>query len=268
MRADLHIHSDNSDGPLSPDAIISQAKQVGLGLISITDHDTTKGQDTYKEKAFDKGINYIKGIEISAFDKTENVQVHILGYDYKNDALIEEFCAETNERRKEIGIKMAEQVAKLGYSISVEDILEYTKSGIIYRFHIAHALYDRGFGMYASLYAELFGKNSALRLPMEYVDACDAISVVKAAGGLAVVAHPAEYNNWNSIPRLVRAGLDGLELLHPEHTAEDALALARIADENKLFTTSGSDFHGMYSKKLVPIGYDCGHACKEIVSRL
>jgi len=268
MRADLHIHSDNSDGPLSPDAIISQAKQIGLGLISITDHDTTVGQDTYKEKALAKGMNYIKGIEISAFDKAENAQVHILGYGYKNDALIEEFCKETNERRKEIGIRMAEQVAKLGYPISVEDILEYTKSGIIYRFHITHALYDRGFGMYDCLYAELFGKNSTLRFPMEYVDACEAISVVKAAGGLAVLAHPAEYNNWSSIPRLVRAGLDGLELHHPAHTTQDAIALSNIATSNKLFTTSGSDFHGMYSKKLVPIGYGCGSTCREMNERI
>ena len=268
MRSDLHIHSDNSDGSMSPEAIIFSAKQSGLGLISITDHDTTTGQDAYKATALTNGINYIKGIEISAFDKAESVQVHILGYDYKNDALLEDFCSNINERRREAGIKMAEQVAKLGYPVSVEDVLEYTKSGVIYRFHIVHALYDRGLGMYASLYAELFGKNSALRFPPEYVDAREAISMVKASGGLAVLAHPAEYNNWNSILSLVRAGLDGIELHHPAHTTQDALALSNIANSNKLFTTSGSDFHGMYSKKLVPIGYGCGRACKKIIERI
>jgi len=268
MKADMHIHSNISDGPLSPGAIMSQARQSGLELVSITDHDTTAGQSAYKAKAMAEGINYIKGIEICAFDKAENVQAHILGYDYNDDALLEDFCKVINERRKEAGVKMAEQVAQLGYPISVEDFLEYAKNGIIYRFHIVHALYDRGFGLYASLYAELFGKNSMIRFPLEYADGREAISAIKSAGGLAVLAHPAKYNNWNSIPRYADAGLDGLELNHPDHTTRDALALSRIAGENKLFTTSGSDFHGMYSKKLVPIGYGCDLACNEIIEKV
>jgi predicted metal-dependent phosphoesterase TrpH len=268
MRADMHIHSDMSDGPLPPDAIIRQAKTVGVELISITDHDTTTGQDMYKAKALKESIHYIKGIEISAFDAEENVQVHILGYDYGNSALLEDFCSVINMRRKQAGVEMVEKVANGGYPISVEDVLEYTKSGIIYRYHIVQALYERGLGMYQVLYAELFGKNSNMRVAFEYVDACEAICMVKEAGGVAVLAHPAEYNNWKSIPRLIDAGLDGLEIHHPAHTTVNALELSQIAAENKLFATSGSDFHGMFSKKLVQIGYGCGSACGKIIERI
>jgi predicted metal-dependent phosphoesterase TrpH len=271
MKADLHIHSDMSDGPLSIDAIIRQAKLSGIGLISVTDHDTTQGQNENLNIAQSESIKYIKGIEISAYDDKEDVRVHILGYDYSNDALLEEFCAEVNERRREAGQKMLDSIIELGYAISPEDVLRYSRSGIIYRPHIMHALYAGGFinSMRGTLFDEWFGKDGLAYFPYDYTDPFEAIEIVHQAGGLAVLAHPAYYNNWECIPRLIDAGLDGMEVLHPHHTKEDIFALMNIIHEKRLIPTSGSDFHGMYGDEMsVPIGFGCVIAPGALLERL
>jgi predicted metal-dependent phosphoesterase TrpH len=257
MNSDTHIHSDATDGSLTVEEIVAQAKGSSLEVISITDHDTTRGQDDNQRIANSVGLGYIKGIEISAYDSAERVQVHILGYAYQNDELLEQFCAGVNVRRKAAGIQMVERLIEHGYNFTVEDVLKYARGGIIYRQHIMHTLFARGLvgGMFGEVYKELFSAEGLAYFPFEYVDACEAVSLVQEAGGLAVVAHPAEYNNWEVIPRLVDAGLQGLELNHPAHTSEDVAALSGVAREYRLFTTSGSDFHGMYAKKPVPIGY-------------
>ena len=260
--ADLHIHSTISDGPLSADEIFAQARLSGVGLVSVTDHDTVRGQSGYKRKAAEKGLAYINGIEISAYDKDEDVQVHILGYGFYNDSLLESFCAGVSGRRREAGFKMAERIIDMGYPLSIEEILGYAKGGIIYRPHILHALYARGHikTLYDGHYAEWFGKGGPAYFPFEYADPREAVEAVRQAGGLAVLAHPAGYRNWGCIPGLVAAGLDGLESHHPSHRAEDIMALLEAARANRLITTSGSDFHGMYSRNPWPIGFGCVRA--------
>ncbi len=270
MKADLHIHSEMSDGPLCADAIISQAKRSGLGLISITDHDTTHGQDALGRKAALAKLNYIKGIEISAFDKREDVQVHILGYAYQDGELLDSFCDVINRRRRQAGIQMTERIISMGYDITVDDVMEYAKGGIIYRPHIMHALFARGYtgGIFTAPYQEWFGKGGAAYFPFEYLDACEAIEAVRLAGGLAVAAHPASYNNWGCLPRLISAGLQGLEAHHPAHSPVDINALTDFARDNGLFVTGGSDFHGMYLRTPYPIGYGCRPACGAIRERI
>ena len=259
MKADLHIHSVISDSSLTAEEIIAQSVRAGINLFSITDHDTVKGQGDIQDMAAKNGIGYIKGVEISAFDKKENVQAHILGYGYKNDRLIEDFCSDVYMRRKASGDNMAEKIIGLGYPITFEDILRYAQGGVIYRAHIMHALYVRGLtdGIYGPLFTEWFGAGGLAHFPFEYLDAREAVVAVRQAGGLAVLAHPASYKNWAIIPGLIDAGLDGLEVYHPGHSNDDIAALLEIANEKGLLVTSGSDFHGMYARNPLPIGHGC-----------
>ena len=268
MKADLHIHSDMSDSTLSAGGIIRQAKLRDIEVLSITDHDTPRGQDENKEIAAEAGVSYIRGIEISAYDKREGVSVHILGYGYENDSLLEDFCSILNKRRAEAGINMAEKIISIGYEITIEDVLQYSKSGIIYRPHITHALFERGYmkGTVNELFDEWFAKDGPAYFPFEYADPFEAIAVVKQAGGLAVLAHPAYDKNWACIPLLAAAGLDGIEVYHPAHSNEEKAALLAISDGYKLFATSGSDFHGMYARDPVPIGYGCESARDEMLA--
>jgi predicted metal-dependent phosphoesterase TrpH len=270
VKADLHIHSDRSDGPLSAGAIVRQAKGSGVGLISITDHDTAAWQGECARLAAEAGLRYISGIEISAFDRQEGARVHILGYGFRDGGLLDSFCEPINRGRREAGLEMARRVAGMGYGISVGDVLQYAGGGIIYRQHIMRALFDRGFadGIYSELFPKLFGEGGPAFCPFEYADACEAVAAVRQAGGLAVVAHPASYNNWGCLPRLIGAGLGGLEARHPDHSGEDAARLLAMARESGLFATSGSDFHGMYAKKPRPIGYGCEGACEAILERI
>jgi len=256
-KSDTHIHTDVTDGSLTYAEVISQAKGHQIQVISITNHDTTRDQDTFTTAAVAAGLGYIRGIEVSAFDSKENVQVHILGYGYTNDALLDSFCAGVNERRQKAGVIMVERLIEAGYAISVDEVMSYARGGGIYKQHIMHALLARGYvqGMFGSFYNETFGKGGIAYCPFDYADACETVSIINEAGGLAVVAHPADYNNWAAIPRLVDAGLAGLELYHPNHAEADVVALTEVACEHKLFTTSGSDFHGMYARRPVPIGF-------------
>ena len=270
MKADLHIHSNISDSTLTGEEIIHQAVVHGIGVLSITNHDTAKCQDEFAREAMQQGLSYIKGIEISAYDNSEKVSVHILGYGYDNDRLLNDYCSIINERRAEAGIKMAEQIIKMGYDISIDDIMQYSESGIIYRPHILHALFERGHvkGIVNEQFEEWFAKDGPAYSPFEYANPYESIELVKEAGGLAVLAHPAYYKNWACIPSLVAAGLDGIEVYHPDHSNEEKAALLAIADGYKLFTTSGSDFHGMYARNPVPIGHGCEPVSVAILAKI
>ena len=192
-----------------------------------------------------------------------------MGFGYEKDELLEDFCSTTNESRAKAGINMTEKVMEMGYGITVEEVLQYSKGGIIYRPHIMHALYERGYikGILNEQYTEWFGKDGPAYFPFDYPDPIDAIAIVKEAGGLAVLAHPAYYKNWACIPSLAAAGLDGIEVYHPGHSDMDKSALLAIADGYKLFPTSGSDFHGIYAQDPVPIGTGCTEASPEILAR-
>ncbi|MDR2304151.1 MAG: hypothetical protein LBE10_06155, partial [Treponema sp.] len=138
-----------------------------------------------------------------------------------------------------------------------EDVLEYAAlDGTVYRQHIMHTLADRGYtsAIYGPLYRELFGPGGLAAVAACYMSAEDAVRLIRDCGGLAVLAHPFQYDTMGFLPRLVELGLSGVEYKHPTQTPERQRAVQEAARRYGLFLSGGSDFHGLYSEHPVPPG--------------
>jgi predicted metal-dependent phosphoesterase TrpH len=209
-------------------------------------------------------VTVIPGIEISAYDFTRNRRVHILGYGIEpGHPALEQLCSPIVTRRHQASIEMVKRLQEAGYQISWERVEEIAEGGTgVYKQHIMHALIEQGYtdSIYGSLYKTLFSRGGSDRqtgiayIPMEYVDAAQAIQAVRVAGGVAVLAHPGQYESFEVVPELVRAGLQGIEVWHPLHGPEEERRAQQLAVEYGLFQTGGSDFHGFYGEVEVQIG--------------
>ena len=128
----------------------------------------------------------------------------------------------------------------------------------LFKQHIMHALMDAGYTnkIYGDLYDALFSSKSETNLlaPVKYPDVKDVIDEIHNAGGIAVLAHPSLYDNFDEIDKYIEMGLDGIEVWHPEASDEDIEKLSTICKKNKILMTGGSDFHGIYGRKTVTLG--------------
>jgi predicted metal-dependent phosphoesterase TrpH len=256
-KADLHIHSDWSDGSMSIPQIVKTAKALGLAAISITDHDTTAGWEEAKREGAKGGLEIIPGIEVSAFDPDTGRKVHILGYGIGDPEAVEAACRPYREDRRWASLEALSLIRTAGYPLDEKDLLPYTgKGGIPYRQHIMHALADRGYSssIYGPLYRELFGPGGAAAVQGHYMPVEEAVRLIVDCGGKAALAHPFQYDSTGLLPQLVRWGLRGIECRHPTQTPEREGLVREQAKRYGLFLTGGSDFHGLYSEKPVLLG--------------
>ncbi len=253
---DLHCHTNMSDNSLSVNQVLRLAKANGVTHLAITDHNTTLGVNEGIGLGQQMGIEIIPGIEISAYDYKREGKVHILGYYIEpGHPSLEKMCTFLLESRKKSSLEMIQRVQDTGYQITWEQVKKYAPQGTgVFKQHIMHALMDQGHcdRIFGSLYSTLFstgedGREKGLAyVPMEYVDAVEAIQAIRAAGGVPVVAHPGQYDNFEAIEEWAEAGLEGLELFHPSHNIRDAWKIRSLAKEYNLVMTGGSDFHGLY----------------------
>ena len=255
FKADLHLHSTISDGSLSAEKMIACAQRLGMQVLSFVEHDTMQDFPAAEEAAARHGIRLIPGVELSAKCPQTGRKMHILGYGILDPQMIERACAEILTQRNCAAQTMITELALLGYPITYDDIATYSgEAGVIYRQHIIHALCDRGYEtvIYGELYKKYYG--TVLKSDLPEFDAIEAIRLIREAGGLAVLAHPYQYDSIEAIQTLVAQGLLGLEAYYPDHTEEQRTALVAIAQQYSLFLTGGSDAHGLYSAKSWPIG--------------
>lgn len=243
-RADLHLHSNYSDGVLSPHALVQRLREAGLQAISITDHDNIAAIPEAMEAAEELGMEIIPGVELNAH--VDGREVHLLGYffDVENSSLLE-FLSLMRQERLLRAERIVEKLATLNISIPMEKVLVEAGKGSVGRPHIANVLIDEG---YADSHQEVFTKYIGYRGPA-YIEKfqCspeEVISIIAQAGGLSFLAHPG-----SSIPdlillRLIKAGLDGIKTVHPGHSPEMTRHYRRIANEYFLMESGGSDFHG------------------------
>lgn len=263
IKADLHVHTDISDGSFGIWEVIERAKEKKLTHLAIVNHDTVKGIDEAIRLGDEKGIKVIPGVEVSAYDYENNKKVHILGYNFNiNGRFIEQLCRETRERRNRCSLWQVELLRNHGYKISLKKILYYARnSEVIYKQHIMQELIDKGYTdkIYSDLYYKLFKNNGICSGQIVYVDVYKAIEAIMKDGGIPVLAHPGQTNSYEIIGKLVKSGLKGIELYHNSHTAEDKNYIKRLASKYNLFETGGSDFHGAYGE-----GVELGsYLCKE-----
>jgi len=251
------MHSNWSDGSMGIPQMIRLAKALGLDAISITDHDTMAGQDEAYEEGKKLGLFIIPGVEISAFNPYTGRKTHILGYNIRDKKGLESACHPFLEARHEKNLQSVNLVAAAGYPIFPDDVMEYASlDGTVYRQHIMHALVDRGYSpaIYGPLYTKLFGKGGLAVVSALYMDAEAAVHLIRDCGGIAVLAHPFQYDSMDYIEHLVELGLEGIEYHHHTQTSERQEAVIEAGRKHGLFLTGGSDFHGFYSEKALPPG--------------
>ena len=251
IKADLHIHTDISDGSLTTEEVIKLAKENGLTHIAITNHDTVKGLKEAIEIGKKYDIVVIPGIEISAYDYKRNRKVHLLGYGIDLEGKnITKLCEKLLKDRNEMTLKQVKIIKSLGYDINEEEVKAYGKnSNVSYKQHIMKVMMDKGYinELYPPLYKELF-KHGPCNMEIKYIDVFEAIDATIKDNGLPVVAHPGQMNSYELIEELADKGLVGIEKYHISHSEEDCKKVDELLKKYNLIATGGSDFHGNYAK--------------------
>jgi predicted metal-dependent phosphoesterase TrpH len=261
MRIDLHTHSSISDGTETPAALLKTAQDAGLDVVALTDHDTTDGW-ALAEAARPAGLTVVPGMELSCRWFPENdrpISVHLLAYlfDPEHQGLMEE-RARLRDERLSRGERIAAALAAAGYPISWERIVEASEGGVVGRPHIARALVEAGVvSSVDQAFATLLHPRSPHYVPKVDTEVREGIALVRAAGGVPVFAHGLATRRGrvvgdDAIRTMAEYGLLGLEVDHPDHTAEERAHLRGLADELGLIRTGSSDYHG--ANKTTPIG--------------
>ncbi len=258
MTADLHCHTKLSDGSIGIDDLIILAKKKDIKTIAITDHDCLAGTVRGKIIGERHGVEVVPGVELSAFDSKSNRYVHILCYYPDSPDRLEGLCRRNSLARKKASQYMILKVAQR-YPITGDLVLKCaTGSTNVFKQHIMHALMQCNITteLFGELYHELFNPQSSNNVLVNppFPDPKEVVELVKSAGGVAVLSHPAHSDCVDLIDELMTCGLDGIEVWHPCHNQEQTQALAKLGKSKGLLLTGGSDFHGMYSPVAIGVG--------------
>ena len=260
---DLHVHSTESDGTLTPEDLVAEAKKVGLAAFALTDHDTCQGVCKAMPLAASAGIELIPGIELST--DYHGKEVHIVGLyiDIENEQLLKK-TAEYRKCRSERNALMVEALRKEGLSITMEELVAENPDCVITRANIARFLYEHGqIKSVREAFDRYIGDHCKCYVGRLKVASTDAVRLIKEAGGTAILAHPLLYGLSNTnlqkmIDELKPVGLDGLEAIYPTYTTGEEQQMKRLARENGLLISGGSDFHGS-NKPDIALGRGRGH---------
>ena len=247
--ADLHLHTNFSDGTYTPEELVSHAVRQKLAAIALTDHDTVEGCDAASRSCEAAGLEFIPGTELTA--EHSGNELHILGYflDTKNTRLLTEIAKFQAVRQDRIR-EMAERLNRLNVPLRAEEVFALANCRSPGRPHVARALVKAG--LCSSLdeaFERFLKKNRPAWVPKMKVSAQVAIELVHQAGGLAVMAHPGLNRTDEVIPDLVEAGLDGIECFHTKHSAAMSEHYLTLAARFHLLVTGGSDCHGLSKGK-------------------
>jgi predicted metal-dependent phosphoesterase TrpH len=244
-KVDLHLHSDRSDGRVDPAGVMAAAKQSGLEAVALTDHDTLVGIGEAQRAASRLELDFVPGIEFSCYDDTGST--HLLGYFVDpSHAELSAYLDDARERRRQRASEIVEKLNRLGVGITVEAVIaQASHDGLIARPHVARALLEGGWvGSYFEAFDRYLAAGQPAFVPTWRIRPADGIGWIHKAGGLAVLAHGGKTHGESTIKQLVEEGLDGLEVLHPEHRRFEVERLRRLAAEFSLLETGGSDWHG------------------------
>lgn len=252
FRADLHAHTTLSDGSDTFAQLMGKARVQGLSHMAVTNHDTTVGLDRIAQQAAEQGFSVVCGVEISAWDSTAKHRVHILGLGLTEEApAVRDLRSATLTRRSANTAWQMRQLLDAGFDVDVDYAAELAaQSTGFYKQHLMAALTDAEFtsAEYQLLYKTLFKNGGIAQRDIQYVDMCDAVDAIVADGGVAVLAHPGQFDNYEALPALVDAGLSGIEKYHPDHDYRDTQLCEELAARYSLFCTGGSDYHGRFGK--------------------
>lgn len=249
MFADLHLHTNFSDGTYTPEELVSQAAKQRLAAIALTDHDTVEGCERAANACRALEIEFIAGTELTA-EQSDN-EIHILGYliDTHNPKLLSEIAKFQAVRQSRIH-EMVAKLNELNVPLRAEDVFALANCRSPGRPHVARALVKEGLvGSLDEAFERFLKKHRPAWVPKAKMSAQVAIELIHQANGLAVMAHPGLNRSDEVIPDLVEAGLDGIECFHTKHSTVIAEHYLEIADKFNLLVTGGSDCHGLSKGK-------------------
>lgn len=240
---DLHTHSTASDGTLPPEQVIEAAGRCGLKALALTDHDTIGGIPIAREAGERLGIRVIVGVELSAFH--ENHEVHLLALHLSHLEALEKRLEELRALRFTRAERIVDRLNALGIPITLDEVLQQSNGGAVGRPHVARALMARGaVHNFRDAFMRYLGGSGSAFVPKDRLSIEDAIAIAHEAGAIAIWAHPGEEGRRERLEPLVAAGLDGVEIRHPGHSAEDMKRLQALTDFFSLVPSGGSDWHG------------------------
>lgn len=254
---DLHTHSSESDGTLTPEELVAYAREIGLLALALTDHDTVSGLDRAEKAARKVGIRFIPGIEIEV--AYQGGEFHLLGLGISGwRGRFQETLKSLQEERTLRNRAILSRMKESGVAVEYSEVEDLAGGDIVGRPHFARLLVAKGI---VKNIEDAFSRY--LRPGMPYYVAKRALALEEAtglihmAGGTAVIAHPLSlYLGWKVLPERIKAfqdaGVDGLEAYHSNATLKECRRLEGIAAELGLLVTAGSDFHGTHipSRKL------------------
>ncbi|MFF6902943.1 MULTISPECIES: PHP domain-containing protein [Streptomyces] len=257
MRIDLHSHSTASDGTDTPAELVRNAAAAGLDVVALTDHDTTRGH-AEAIAAAPEGLTVVPGAELSC--RLDGIGLHMLAYlfDPEEPALLAERELVRDDRVPRARA-MVEKLQLLGVPVTWEQVARIAGDGSVGRPHVAEALVELGVvpDVSGAFTTEWIADGGRAHVEKHELDPADAIRLVKAAGGVTVLAHPAAVKRGRVVPEsalaaLAEAGLDGIEVDHMDHDEPTRARLRGLAKELGLLVTGSSDYHG--SRKTCRLG--------------
>ncbi len=249
---DLHTHTTESDGSLTPVELISEGRRVGLEALAITDHDTLDGYD--KAAPVAHGIELIRGIELST--SWQSRSVHLLAYFPHGDPGNEfrDWVLTLNHQRRQRNLLLAEKLRTAGFPIDFDEFSRGAGPRIC-RPHFAAAMVEKGYvASRQEAFDRFLAESGSCFVPREEPNFVEAVLKIRLARGVSVLAHPARIVRDPSclaahLGWMRAAGLLGLEAYHSDHSLDGQIAWAALAREHSLIITGGSDFHGAGNSK-------------------
>ena len=247
---DLHVHSNKSDGTMTPAQLVRYAVEKGLTAFALTDHDTADGLEEALTAAQGPPVTVVPGIEFSTSYEEKDVHVLGLAIDYKTPVFLSalaDFIASRTQRNERMCRKLSEYV---NLAITYEDLQQAFPGAVITRAHYARYLLEHGcVGSMREAFDRYIGDHAPCFIPREKVTPVQAVGLIRKAGGVPVLAHPPLYRMSDArldhlVRTLTECGLAGIEAIYSTYTAGEETQMKSLARQYGLLITGGSDFHG------------------------
>ena len=271
---DLHVHSNKSDGSLSPSDLVLEAKKKGLAAFALTDHDTVDGIDEAMAAAKGSGVTVIPGIELST--EYEGKDIHIVGLfiDKEQPAFrdkIQEFVDSRILRNQ----KMCQKLTEAGCPLTYEELVQEFPGSVITRAHYAQILLKKGYTKsLKEAFERYIGDRGPCFIPREKITPEDGVKLILSAKGIPVLAHPLLYGMGKDrlqilVDRLKAVGLEAIEAVYCTYSPSEEAQMRELAKKNGLLISGGSDFHGSAKPGLeMGTGYGKLYVSGEILDAL
>lgn len=249
LNADLHSHSTISDGTLSPEAVAARAAEGGVQLWALTDHDEVSGQQRAREAALDLGMAWVGGVEVSVSFAGETVHIVGLGIDPEHGPLLAGLAA-TRAGRRDRARQMADGLAQVGIAGAFEGALRHVGNpDLVSRTHFARYLVEAGVCAHThEVFRHYLTEGKPGYVVHQWARLADAVSWIRGAGGVAVIAHPGRYKftaneEYALFSEFMAHGGRGVEVVTGSHSGAEQVRFADTAVEFGLLASRGSDFH-------------------------